>query len=294
MSSSSTFQQVDVFTSVPFLGNPVAVVLEAEGLDSAAMQRIARWTNLSETTFVLPPTRPGADYRLRIFTPGAELPFAGHPTLGSAHALLSAGRIAPRDGRLVQECAAGLIALTVEPGADGSAPSLLFELPRPAFSELSAAQQDALEALLGQPLCRNPAPLLVDVGARWVVTELESAAAVLALQPDLERMKALDAELRSTGLTVFGVHPPGAQAQIEVRSFAPLHGVPEDPVCGSGNGCVAAYIRQQGLAGRIGRRYTASQGGAIGRDGRIRLIIEDDAIRVGGHSITCVEGRLVL
>jgi PhzF family phenazine biosynthesis protein len=291
---SSAFQQVDVFTSVPFLGNPVAVVLEADGLDSAAMQRIARWTNLSETTFVLRPTQPGADYRLRIFTPGAELPFAGHPTLGSAHALLRAGRITPRDGRLVQECAAGLITLTVEPGEDGAAPTLLFDLPRPNFSVLSAAQQDALETLLGQPLCREPAPLLVDVGPRWLVAELESAAAVLALQPDLERMKALDTELRSTGLTVFGAHPTGAEAAIEVRSFAPLHGVPEDPVCGSGNGCVAAYIRRQGLVGRIGLRYTASQGSAIGRAGRIRLIIEDDAIRVGGHSVTCVEGRLAL
>jgi PhzF family phenazine biosynthesis protein len=291
---SSAFQQVDVFTSVPFLGNPVAVVLEADGLDSAAMQRIARWTNLSETTFVLPPTRPGADYRLRIFTPGAELPFAGHPTLGSAHALLITGRITPRDGRLVQECAAGLITLTVEPGAEEAAPALFFDLPQPTFSPLSPAQLDALEALLGQPLRRDPAPLLVDVGPRWLVVELESAAAVLALQPDLERMKALDTELRSTGLTVFGAHPPGAPTQIEVRSFAPLHGVPEDPVCGSGNGCVAAYIRQQGLTGRIGRRYTASQGAAIGRAGRIRLIIEDDAIRVGGHSVTCVEGRLAL
>lgn len=295
---SSAFQQVDVFTSVPFLGNPVAVVLEADGLDSAAMQRIARWTNLSETTFVLPPTRPGADYRLRIFTPGAELPFAGHPTLGSAHALLRAGRITPRDGRLVQECAAGLITLTVEPGdseGDGDdAPVLMFDLPRPTFSALDTSQRDALETLLCQPLRRDLAPLLVDVGPRWLVVELESAAAVLALQPDLERMKALDTELRSTGLTVFGAHPPGAPTQIEVRSFAPLHGVPEDPVCGSGNGCVAAYIRQQGLTGRIGRRYTASQGAAIGRAGRIRLIIEDDAIRVGGHSVTCVEGRLAL
>ncbi len=291
---SSAFQQVDVFTSVPFLGNPVAVVLEADELDSAAMQRIARWTNLSETTFVLRPTRPGADYRLRIFTPGAELPFAGHPTLGSAHALLSAGRITPREGRLVQECAAGLITLTVEPGQDGAAPALLFDLPRPAFSALSAAQHDALETLLGQSLRRDPAPLLVDVGPRWLVAQLHSAAAVLALRPDLERMKALDTELRSTGLTVFGAHVPGAEAAIEVRSFAPLHGVPEDPVCGSGNGCVAAYIRQQGLVGRIGRHYTATQGSAIGRAGHIRLIIEDDAIRVGGHSVTCVQGRLSL
>ena len=155
----------------------------------------------------------------------------------------------------------------------------------------------AAEALLVEAFRRNPtdpAPLLVDVGPRWVVTELESAAAVLALQPDLERLKALDTELCSTGLTVFGAHPPGAPTQIEVRSFAPLHGVPEDPVCGSGNGCVAAYIRQQGLTGRIGRRCTASQGAAIGRAGRIHLTIEDDAIRVGGHSVTCVEGRLAL
>jgi PhzF family phenazine biosynthesis protein len=291
---TSAFKQVDVFTAVPFLGNPVAVVLDATSLGTEQMQRIARWTNLSETTFVLPPTQPGADYRVRIFTPGSELPFAGHPTLGTAHALLEAGRIAPREGRLVQECGVGLVNLTVAPAGPQGPALILFEMPAAAFTPLDAAQLAALEAALGAPVRRDPAPLLVDAGPRWLVAELASAAAVLAVQPDFARIQALDAALHSTGVVIYGEHPAGQASRIEVRAFAPSCGIAEDPVCGSGNGCVAAFVRHTGQLERIGRDIVSTQGGAIGRAGVLRLNIGDDAIRVGGASVTCVEGSLAL
>lgn len=282
---------VDVFTGVPFKGNPVAVVLDAGGLSGAQMQAIASWTNLSETTFVVPVTEAGADYHVRIFTPGAELPFAGHPTIGTAHALLEAGMIAANDGVLVQQCGAGLVKLSVEQGEDG-ARWIAFELPPAAIRELEAARNAELQAILGTPLAR-PA-LLVDVGPRWVVAELDDAAAVLALRPDMARMARQDREGRHTGVVIFGAHPPGAQAKIEVRAFAPAHGIPEDPVCGSGNGSVAAYIRHTGQAGRFGGDFLATQGAVLGRAGTLRLSIGEQAIRVGGRALTCIDGRLNL
>ncbi len=307
----SAFKQVDVFTQVPFQGNPVAVILDADGLDAEQMQRIARWTNLSETTFVLLPTQAGADYRVRIFTPGSELPFAGHPTLGTAHALLEAGRIAPREGQLVQECGVGLVRLTVTPAGPSDAASISFEMPEAAFTPLDAAQTEALEAVLAgavgrldhgaaatgasrAQILRGPAPLLVDAGPRWLVAELDSAEAVLAVRPDFERMKALDADLHSTGVVIFGEHPAGHPSRIEVRAFAPSCGIAEDPVCGSGNGCVAAFIRHTGQVERIGHDIVSTQGGAIGRAGVLRLSMADDVIRVGGSSVTCVDGTLAL
>src|SRR5574337_1074095 len=160
------FKQVDVFTSVPFGGNPVAVVLDARGLSESQMQRIANWTNLSETTFVLPPTQPEADYRVRIFTPRAELPFAGHPTLGTAHALLEAGKITATNGRLTQECATGLIALTVSTGESNTV-QIAFELPLPSFSPLSTNQVDELEEIIGAAVLRSHPPKFVIVGPTW-------------------------------------------------------------------------------------------------------------------------------
>jgi predicted PhzF superfamily epimerase YddE/YHI9 len=241
------FKTVDVFTAIPFQGNPLAVVFDADGLSTAQMQRIANWTNLSETTFVLRPTQAGADYRVRIFTPGAELPFAGHPTIGTAHALLEAGAIAARDGRIDQECAAGLVRLDVRHADDG---------------------------------------------ARWVVAQLPDARAVLAAAPDLQRMKARDSVSGHTGVLVFGPHPDGSAARIEVRAFAPAHGVDEDPVCGSGNGAVAAYLRHTGQLDAFGRDFLSSQGTAVGRAGILRLTVDADAVKVGGNAVTCVDGHL--
>lgn len=288
--TARAFQQVDVFTSRPFLGNPVAVVLDAAGLDDAQMQRIARWTNLSETTFVLPPTQASADYRLRIFTPRGELPFAGHPTLGSAHALLAAGGLQPRAGALVQECGAGLVRLTVSEEADGR--WLALELPPPAISALANADVAELGSLLGAALVAEARPRLVDVGPRWIVAQLPDAGAVLALQPDRPRMVELCRALGAVGVTVFGEYAPQEPARLEVRSFAPLHGIDEDPVCGSGNGCVAAFVRDSGQLARIGTSWCAAQGQVLGRAGRIRVEVAPGRIAVAGQCVTTIEGRL--
>ncbi|MBL0420033.1 PhzF family phenazine biosynthesis protein [Ramlibacter sp. AW1] len=285
-----SFKQVDVFTRVPFAGNPVAVVLDASGLDASQMQRIANWTNLSETTFVLPPTQPGADYRVRIFTPRAELPFAGHPTLGTAHALLEAGTIVPRDGQLVQECGAGLIALTVS-SVDG-ARQLAFELPTARHELLQPTQVEELASILGTALRDPHPPRRIEVGPIWTVVQLASAEAVLALRPDLARLAELDGRTGSAGVVVFGAQAPGADAAIEVRAFAPAQGIAEDPVCGSGNGAVAAFIRDTGQTGTFGSRFTSAQGVAVGRDGRIALSCDmaSGRILVGGCCVSCIEG----
>lgn len=282
---------VDVFTTAPFKGNPVAVVLEAASLTAGQMQQIARWTNLSETTFVLPPTVPGADYQVRIFTPGAELPFAGHPTIGTAHALLEAGRVQAQDGVLMQQCAAGLVRLTVEQDGE-DAPWIAFALPAPSLTALDAAEAAQLESILRADLEVNVVPYLVDVGARWVIAQLTSARAVLACEPDLQRLKAHDLKGRHTGVVIFGPHDPGSPAGIEVRAFAPAHGINEDPVCGSGTGAVAAYLRHTRQLGTFGSELLATQGGMVGRAGLLRLSISDEAIRVGGHALTCIDGTL--
>lgn len=285
------FRTVDVFTTVPFKGNPVAVVLDASKLDTGQMQQIASWTNLSETTFIVPTTTPGADYHVRIFTPGAELPFAGHPTIGTAHALLEAGLIEARNGTLVQQCKAGLIHLKVDHASDGTR-WISFDLPEPEFAALDERQVIELEAILGTPLAKAAPPCLVDVGPRWVVAQLPSAQAVLENRPDLQRMKVHDIEGRHTGVVIFGKSGPDDQGKIEVRAFAPAHGINEDPVCGSGNGCVAAYIRHTTQTADFGNDFIATQGAVVGRAGVLRLSISDELIRVGGNAVTCVDGSL--
>ncbi|WP_218511059.1 PhzF family phenazine biosynthesis protein [Variovorax sp. dw_308] len=223
MKRAHDYKVVDVFTSRPLAGNPVAVVFDADGLDSDTMQAVARWTNLSETTFVLAPTTPAADYRLRIFTPRSELPFAGHPTLGSAHAILEAGRAVPREGgRLVQQCGIGLVDVTIEDGADGR--QLMFELPSARIQPLPAAEVAELEVMLGCKLNHEPAPAIVNVGPIWVVLPMKDATAVLDLRPDFARLAAFERRLGVTGLTVFGRYPQGDLA-MEVRAFAPSCGV---------------------------------------------------------------------
>ena len=271
------FKQVDVFTAAPFQGNPVAVVIGADALPEVQMQRIAAWTNLSETTFVLAPTRPDADYRLRIFTPRQELPFAGHPTVGSAHAVLEAGRVAPRDGALTQECGAGLLALRVE--AEGGRRRIFVRAPAANLSPAAV------------PLFGAARALRVDVGAVWVVVDLGAAADVDALAPDLPAIAELSDSLRATGVTVFG-RTGNPRAPLHVRSFAPAHGVPEDPVCGSGNVSVAAFLRETGLLKEFGPDYTARQGMQVGRDGRVAVRVRGDSIEIGGEAVTCVDGTI--
>lgn len=279
-----SFKQVDVFTALPYQGNPVAVVLDGDGLSTAQMQRIAHWTNLSETTFVVAPTLAGADYQVRIFTPAAELPFAGHPTIGTAHALLEAGRVTARAGRLVQQCRKGLIEVQVAAGWIG------FTLPEATLCALPDAEVDAIVALLGAQPVR--APLLVDVGPRWVVVQLADAAAVLAARPDLAQMKARDQAAARTGVVLFGAAAPGAPVAYEMRAFAPAHGMGEDPVCGSGAGCLGVYLRATGQA--TDAILMLGQGQVVGRDGKIRLTVRPDAIAVAGHAVTCVAGTLAV
>jgi PhzF family phenazine biosynthesis protein len=284
---------VDVFTTLPFKGNPVAVVLDAAGLSTDQMQQIASWTNLSETTFIVPVTTEGADYHVRIFTPGSELPFAGHPTIGTAHALLEAGMIEAKGGALVQQCKAGLIKLNVEQAEDG-AQWVSFELPAPTITELERAEVQELEAILGTGFGTSPVPCLVDVGARWVIVQLSTAQAVLDIEPDFQRMKVQDTKGRHTGVVVFGKHGADKQAGIEVRAFAPAHGINEDPVCGSGNGAVAAYIRHTGQTSAFGSAFLATEGEKVGRAGLLRLSISDEAIHVGGNAVTRIDGHLTL
>jgi PhzF family phenazine biosynthesis protein len=264
------FRQVDVFTDKPFLGNPVAVVIGADGLDARTMQRIACWTNLSETTFLL--KSEVADYKLRIFTPRQELPFAGHPTIGSAHAALESGFV-PKKAALTQECGAGIIELGVE--KEG----IFLRGPQAKIGDVRKKLPFAAKLLR------------IDVGPVWVVGEAADAQALAALKPDMAELTLFSHDAEATGITVFA--PSGEKASaIHVRSFAPAHGIDEDPVCGSGNLSVAAYLRQTNQLRRFGERYVARQGMQLGRDGRVSVRIEDDAIRIGGRAVTCVEGTL--
>ena len=287
--SARAYKVVDVFTSIPLKGNPVAVVLDADGLDTQAMQSIARWTNLSETTFLLPPTRSEAHYRLRIFTPQSELPFAGHPTLGSAFAALEAGVVQPRNDVLVQECGVGLVTLHVR--STDSQHQVSFGLPPAKFTSLVPSDVAELEAILGQEIVKSAHPGIVNVGAVWVVAQLASVEKLLALTPDYSRSAQFERRMGATGLSVFARYEGGDKA-IEVRSFAPSCGVNEDPVCGSGNGSIAIFLRERGLIPAIGKIYMAGQGQCVARDGRVMLRVDDSGITVGGNCVTCVEGTL--
>jgi PhzF family phenazine biosynthesis protein len=277
------FQQVDVFTTVPFRGNPVAVMLEGDVVSNDDMQRIAAWTNLSETTFVCTPTDPRADYRLRIFTPKRELPFAGHPTIGSAHAVLHHGLKPHAAGHLVQECGKGLVDIRID------AERLLLALPEPAFREPTRSQLNAVADGLGVTTADIQRAAIVDVGAVWFTVQLSSGEAVRALVPEMSKLAALT-PTGAMGVSAFGLYLPGAGSDVEVRSFAPAEGIAEDPVCGSGNGCVAALVRRDGVL--TARTYVASQGGCLGRDGHVTIEFDGGTIWLGGHAVTCVEGSL--
>lgn len=278
MTRTRAFSQVDVFTAVPLKGNPVAVVLDGVGLTDAEMQAFANWTNLSETTFVLPATNPAADYRVRIFTPKAELPFAGHPTLGTAHAVLEAGLATARDGRLVQECAVGLVDLAVGEGG------LSFRLPRYALSDLDDPEATAW---IGADVIGGARA--VDVGPVWLVAQLADVAALENLAHDAARLAAYYVPRGMTGATLYATDGE----RVVVRSFAPGDGIPEDPVCGSGNGAAAAFRLAAGqVAG--GDAYVASQGRQVGRDGYVSVRFEGTDIHIGGQCVTVIEGTATI
>jgi PhzF family phenazine biosynthesis protein len=272
------FQQVDVFTTTPYLGNPVAVVLDAGGLTEPDMQRFARWTNLSETTFVFPPTDAGADYRVRIFTPSQELPFAGHPTLGTCHAWLSAGGTPRQRGVIVQECGAGLVRVRQAPdGLAFAAPPLLRSGPP------DEALVEHIARILGIARGDIVDAQWADNGPGWVAVLLGSAEAVLALRPGITDMD----------LGVVGRYPPGSPQAFEVRAFVPKDGgTDEDPVTGSLNASLAEWLLR---TGRATVPYVASQGTVLGREGRVHVSRDGDGtIWVGGGTVTCVTGAAEL
>ncbi|OJX28486.1 MAG: phenazine biosynthesis protein PhzF [Burkholderiales bacterium 68-12] len=277
------FQQVDVFTATPYRGNPLAVVLDGAGLSTEAMQQFTNWTNLSEATFVLPPTpegaAAGADYRVRIFCPGRELPFAGHPTLGSCHAWLAAGGQPRVPGRIVQECGAGLVTLR----QDGE---------RLAFAAPPLVRSGPLDEDEVQRIARGLGVARADIlhhawcdnGPHWRGVMLRSAAQVLALRPDAAVLAGLD-------VGVAGASDAEGIA-FEVRAFFPgNHGLAEDPVTGSLNAALAQWLIGAGLAPT---RYVASQGTALGRAGRVHVVQDGAQIWVGGHSVTCMAGEVRL
>ena len=269
------FSQVDVFTTVPYRGNPVAVVHDGSGLDAGEMLRFAQWTNLSETTFLLPPTDPASDYRVRIFTPISEVPFAGHPTLGTCHAWLEAGG-GPRDPEMiVQECGSGLVRIRL--GDDGS---LAFE--EPPLLRSGPVDEATLERVTDG--LRIPRDAIVDAewadnGPGWVAVLLASAHEVVAISPGVVDLD----------IGVIGPYAPGSEAAFEVRAFFPLNGATvEDPVTGSFNASVAAWLIR---TGRASPPYVVTQGRAVGRDGRISITMDDAAtLWTGGRSVTCIRG----
>jgi PhzF family phenazine biosynthesis protein len=279
---SRPFMQVDVFSPTPYQGNPLAVVLDAEGLDDEQMQRFARWTNLSETTFLLPPSAQGraqgADYRVRIFTPGGELPFAGHPTLGSCHAWLAAGGQSAQPGRVVQECAKGLIAL--RQGADGM---LAFAAPASVRRPIGEEQLAPVLAALGLRRQEVRACQELNNGPSFWALLLADAERVINARVDLAALHALRA---SVGLA--GLRPrPSAQPELEVRVFYCAGPTTfEDPITGSFNASLAQWLLDEG---RIQTPYRASQG-----TGLVRVQQEGGAIWIGGHVSACVRGEVWL
>ncbi|ADG77429.1 Phenazine biosynthesis protein PhzF family OS=Tsukamurella paurometabola (strain ATCC 8368 / DSM/ CCUG 35730 / CIP 100753 / JCM 10117 / KCTC 9821 / NBRC 16120 / NCIMB 702349 / NCTC 13040) OX=521096 GN=Tpau_0793 PE=4 SV=1 [Tsukamurella paurometabola] len=272
------FRQVDVFSTEPLLGNPVAVVHGADDLSDAQMAAFARWTNLSETTFLLRPNDPSADYRLRIFTPGGELPFAGHPTLGSAHAWLESGGRPAAPGVLVQECAAGLVRVRAEGSLAFAAPPLRRSGPADAatIARIAAGLRIAPSDVL--------AAQWVDNGPGWVAAQLRDADAVLALEPDFVAMGDLK-------VGAVGRYPDGEDCAIEVRAFCPDLAVPEDPVTGSLNAGVAQWLIG---TGELPQRYTASQGTRLARRGRVHVQQADGEIWIGGATRTTIRGTVNL
>ena len=272
------FHQLDVFSATALKGNPLAVVHAAQGLDEATLAAFAKWTNLSETTFLLPPTDAQADYRVRIFTPAGELPFAGHPTLGSCHAWLAAGGVPRQSGLVVQQCGVGLVRIRRGDRARLSfgAPPLrrTGPLDEPLIERIVAA----LGLARGDVLQHQ----WIDNGPGWCAVMLRSAAQVLAVRPDW----SLLADLK---LGLIGAQPAGSETLFEVRAFAPA--IREDPVTGSLNAGLAQWLIGAGLAPP---RYVAAQGAALGRAGRVHVEQDGDTVWIGGDVVVCIEGSVEL
>jgi len=278
------YLQLDVFADRPGAGNPLGVVLEADGFDTASMQAFAAWTNLSETIFLLPPTTPDADYRVRIFTPRQELPFAGHPSVGAAWAALDAGLVPPR-AALVQECAAGLLPVRV--AEDGGRRSVHVRAPTARPVPDSGRHARLVEAALAGLARGAQPPALWDNGPCWWLVELASADDVRALQPDLAAIAALTRASDAVGLAVYG-RGDATDHSLAVRAFCPADNIPEDPVTGSANACIAAQLAAAGALPGAGGRYVASQGRELGRDGRIQVRVDAEGEAWIGGAVQAV------
>lgn len=279
MVTTHPFSQLDVFTGTPLLGNPLAVVHDAVGLSDQDMQAFARWTNLSETTFLLPPDNPDADYLVRIFTPGGELPFAGHPTLGSCRAWLARGGTPKRADVVLQECQVGLVRIR----QDGS--RLAFAAPAMRQTDVSEEQLRPFTSALGVARDDVQRAAWLDNGTSWLALLLRDAEQVLSLAPDHTALKAL----RKVG--VVGFHPAGGEFQIELRAFAGAAGIVEDPVTGSLNASVAEWLMGARL---LPDQYTAAQGARLGRAGRIHVQRSEGDLWVGGEVVLCISGSVTL
>ncbi len=277
------FKQVDVFTSSAFNGNPLAVIMDAQGLSDSQLAAIARWTNLSETTFVLPPQHREADYRVRIFTVEGELPFAGHPTLGTAHALLEAGWPVRTPGEIVQECGVGNVTVKIDDAG------LAFAAPAATLMPWQDARMS--NALNSDAFDLTQSPTVVDMGIRWLLIPMISAEAVLALQPDVSELQCLIQHAGVSGIMPFGRLPTGEPEQYEVRGLLVENGsLTEDPVTGSANACLARYFAAAGQT----TPYRVRQGTALQRAGRVNVTFAGETIWIGGNTVTVIDGTITL
>lgn len=283
------YLQLDVFASRPGTGNPLGALLDADALSGEQMQALAAWLNLSETVFFLRPSAPGADYHIRIFTPTRELAFAGHPSVGAAWAAVSCGLAQPRDGALLQQCAAGVLPVRVS----GPAEALQIQLASPPARQLAAGADAAPETLLALA-ANGHVPELWDNGARWWLLPLRDAAAVRGLAPDMAALRDWSLATEATGVAVFA-DEAGTDHTRVVRAFCPADAasVPEDPVTGSANALIAAWLRQRNaLPGREGH-YVASQGREVGRDGHVQVQVDaQGTVWIGGQVQPVIDGHL--
>ncbi|GAA0710071.1 PhzF family phenazine biosynthesis protein [Dokdonella soli] len=288
MSAAPRYLQLDVFCARPGGGNPLGVVIGANDWSGDTMQRFAHWTNLVETTFVLAPSSPEASYRLRIFTPDREIPFAGHPTIGSAHAVLDSGFAQARDGELIQECGAGLLPVRVE--GEATERRLFVRAPAARVVREGIAGEPLLQAVLGGVALGALPPAFVEGGRRWWVAEFADEACLRDWKPDHAAIGALARATDSLGLCVFA-RATNADYDLVVRAFPAGVGIVEDPASGAANGLIAAWIALREPHGPLARGYRVSQGREIGRDATILVRIDaDSAVWVGGQTHTVIDG----
>jgi PhzF family phenazine biosynthesis protein len=284
------FHEVDVFSQRAGMGNPLAVVFDAQGLQDRQMQAIACWTNLAETTFVLPPSSSQAHYRVRIFTTRQEIAFAGHPSIGTAHAVLAAGFSAPDSGVLTQECQAGLLPIQLR--SQGAISTLSVRVPRSRIVRFADSNDVLLwRALIGCTLSRL-APALVEGGRRWWLAELADEHAVRSLHPDLASIRGLAEQTQSLGLCVFA-RTPGRPYDLVVRAYPLGVGISEDPASGAANAAIAAYLEEAGALAELGDSYVVSQGREMARDAQLLVHIDPDRnVWVGGQCQTVIRGKI--